>query len=61
MQKGKGTLTTKTYTIASDSDHRNKILAMKSKIRKQTESGVDLNDEKCSLQSHKNVSVQDIL
>ena len=39
-------------SIASDGDHTNIILAMKSKIRKQTDSGVDLNDERCSLQSH---------
>ena len=36
IQKGKGTLITKTDDIIySDGDHRNKILAMKSKIHKK--------------------------
>ena len=44
-------------SIASDGDHTNIILAMKFKIRKQTDSGVDLNDERCSLQSRKDAYI----
>ena len=53
IQKGKGTLITKT-----DGDQRNEMLTKESKIHKHTDNGVDLNEDKCSLQSHKNVSIE---
>ena len=45
IQKKYGTVITRTDDIIdSDGDHRNKMLAVKSKIHKQNDSDVELND-----------------